>query len=224
MYQITWIMDYYSEPSLQRQHLFPKMLPLKWIWCYTEYLMGRLIWKKGLFLFLFPQRTYVLDICKNCLNEAILTNIQNICFFKALNTIFLHNMWLLLLPKRTFCDSQIGIITNFVLVLSASIKRVVCTTYYAFLCIIYITHRSDSSQVCALIWLYSSHNLPWLDFLHDRHLLFFIALDKVLFSTKKYLYFFLFLNKNICCGYSLEVPQRGTSNEYPQHMFSSRNK
>ena len=31
---------------------------------------------------------------------------------------------------------------------------------------------------------------------------------------------FLFLHKNICCGYSLEAPQRGTSNEYPQHMFS----
>ena len=34
----------------------------------------------------------------------------------------------------------------------------------------------------------------------------------------------LFLDKNICCGYSLEVPQWGTSNEYPQHMFSSRDK
>ena len=29
---------------------------------------------------------------------------------------------------------------------------------------------------------------------------------------------FLFLHKNICCGYSLEVPQRGTSNGYPQHI------
>ena len=29
----------------------------------------------------------------------------------------------------------------------------------------------------------------------------------------------LFLHKNICCGYSLEVPQRGTSNEYLQHIF-----
>ena len=36
--------------------------------------------------------------------------------------------------------------------------------------------------------------------------------------------FFLFLHKNICCGYSLEVPRRGASNEYPQHMFSWRNK
>ena len=34
------------------------------------------------------------------------------------------------------------------------------------------------------------------------------------------------LHKNICCGYSLEVPHRGwTSNEYPQHMFyGERNK
>ena len=36
--------------------------------------------------------------------------------------------------------------------------------------------------------------------------------------------FFLFLNKNICCGYSLEAPRRGASNEYPQHMFSWWNK
>ena len=35
---------------------------------------------------------------------------------------------------------------------------------------------------------------------------------------------FLFLDENICCGYSLEAPRRGASNEYPQHMFSSRNK
>ena len=50
-----------------------------------------------------------------------------------------------------------------------------------------------------------------------------IALDKALFSTKKYL-FFLFLGKNICCGYSVQAPRQGASNEYPQHMFSSRNK
>ena len=32
-------------------------------------------------------------------------------------------------------------------------------------------------------------------------------------------YFFLFLHKNICYGYSLEAPCRGASNEYTQHMF-----
>ena len=35
---------------------------------------------------------------------------------------------------------------------------------------------------------------------------------------------FLFLHENICCGYSLEAPRRGASNEYPQHTFLWRNK
>ena len=48
----------------------------------------------------------------------------------------------------------------------------------------------------------------------------FIAPDK----RGIYKIFFLFLHKNIYCGYSLEAPQTGTSNEYPQHMFSWRNK
>ena len=34
----------------------------------------------------------------------------------------------------------------------------------------------------------------------------------------------IFLHKNICCGYSLEVPRQGASDEYQQHMFSWRNK
>ena len=36
--------------------------------------------------------------------------------------------------------------------------------------------------------------------------------------------FFLFLHENICCGNSLEAPRWGASNEFPQHMFSCRNK
>ena len=35
---------------------------------------------------------------------------------------------------------------------------------------------------------------------------------------------FLFLEENICCPYSLYVPNRGASKEYPQYTFSSRNK
>ena len=34
-----------------------------------------------------------------------------------------------------------------------------------------------------------------------------------------YTFLFLFLFKNIDCGYSLEPPRRGGSNEYPQSMF-----
>ena len=40
--------------------------------------------------------------------------------------------------------------------------------------------------------------------------------------SRKVLIFILFLHKNLL-WYSLEVPHRGTSNEYPQHMFSWRN-
>ena len=36
--------------------------------------------------------------------------------------------------------------------------------------------------------------------------------------------FFLFLLQNIDCGYSVEPPRRGGSNEYPQSMFWSKNK
>ena len=35
---------------------------------------------------------------------------------------------------------------------------------------------------------------------------------------------FLYLFKNICCGYSLEAPRWGASNEYPQHMILWRNR
>ena len=36
-----------------------------------------------------------------------------------------------------------------------------------------------------------------------------------------YTLFFIFLLKNIDCGYSLEPPRRGGSNEYTQSMFSA---
>ena len=40
----------------------------------------------------------------------------------------------------------------------------------------------------------------------------------------KFLIFFHISAQNIDCGYSLEPPRRGGSNEYPQSMFLSRNK
>ena len=47
-------------------------------------------------------------------------------------------------------------------------------------------------------------------------------------TKKKYSYknpdIFQISAQNIDCGYSLELPQRGGSNEYPQSMFSSKNK
>ena len=42
--------------------------------------------------------------------------------------------------------------------------------------------------------------------------IFVSGLDKMLFNPKV-LIFFLFLHENICCGYSLEAPCRGASDE-----------
>ena len=49
-----------------------------------------------------------------------------------------------------------------------------------------------------------------------------IYLQKRNFSDIKTLIFFTFFAQNIDCGYSLEPPRRGGSNEYPQSMFLSR--
>ena len=40
----------------------------------------------------------------------------------------------------------------------------------------------------------------------------------------KFFDIFLIFDQNIDCGYTLEPPQRGGSNEYPQSMFWSKNK
>ena len=44
-----------------------------------------------------------------------------------------------------------------------------------------------------------------------------------IFRWKILIFFHIFV-QNIDCGYSLEPPRRGGSNEYPQSMFLSRNK
>ena len=44
-----------------------------------------------------------------------------------------------------------------------------------------------------------------------------------IFRLKK-VYILLIADQNIDCGYSLEPPRRGGSNEYLQSMFLSRNK
>ena len=42
------------------------------------------------------------------------------------------------------------------------------------------------------------------------------------FQLKKFDIFLIFA-QNIDCGYTLEPPRRGGSNEYPQSMFWSKN-
>ena len=51
----------------------------------------------------------------------------------------------------------------------------------------------------------------------------FIAIKKENFQQKNFDIFLIFA-QNIDCGYTLEPPRRGGSNEYPQSMFWSKNK
>ena len=52
----------------------------------------------------------------------------------------------------------------------------------------------------------------------------FLALKIENFQLKKKNDIFLIFAQNIDCGYRLEPPRRGGSNEYPQSMFWSKNK
>ena len=52
---------------------------------------------------------------------------------------------------------------------------------------------------------------------------YFTAVKKIIFKMKMFDIFLIFA-QNIDCGYTLEPPQRGGSNEYPQSMFWSKNK
>ena len=47
----------------------------------------------------------------------------------------------------------------------------------------------------------------------------FLKLSKMKIFKRKILIFFLIFAQNIDCGYTLEPPRRGGSNEYPQSMF-----
>ena len=61
-------------------------------------------------------------------------------------------------------------------------------------------------------WAFHYENTP-IQIYRKFHLL------KLKIFRKKLWYFFIFLLKNMDCGYSLEPPRRGGSNKYPQSMF-----
>ena len=61
----------------------------------------------------------------------------------------------------------------------------------------------------------------WKLKIFDRKMLiFFLYVDIFLINVD----IFLIFAQNIDCGYTLEPPRRGGSNEYPQSMFWSKNK
>ena len=53
---------------------------------------------------------------------------------------------------------------------------------------------------------------------------FFSVKIKIFHKKNRYFSLLFFFAENIDCGYMLEPPRRGSSNEYPQSMFWSKNK
>ena len=70
-----------------------------------------------------------------------------------------------------------------------------------------------------------SGGLPWHPLRKLAHAINrgFLSLKNENFQQKIFDIFLIFA-QNIDCGYTLEPPRRGGSNEYPQSMFWSKNK
>ena len=69
------------------------------------------------------------------------------------------------------------------------------------------------------IILYSPTNLPFITKTRLFKYTETFTTKKSKFSDKNFDIFFHISAQNIDCGYSLEPPRRGGSNEYPQSMF-----
>ena len=66
-----------------------------------------------------------------------------------------------------------------------------------------------------------------LDFHYENMSMQYTVIFKVVKNENfqwKFFDIFLIFAQNIDCGYTLEPPRRGGSNEYPQSMFWSKNK
>ena len=74
-----------------------------------------------------------------------------------------------------------------------------------------------------MLGLPGSSQLPALRKLAHAIYSFFLAFKMENFHQKNVDIFLIFA-QNIDCGYALEPPRRGGSNEYPQSMFWSNNK
>ena len=83
--------------------------------------------------------------------------------------------------------------------------------------IIQSQHHHKKCQKCWCCWIsFQSNKIAFLIFRKMS------SFSHKLQIRRIHIIFFLFLHENIYCGYSLEAPYWGASNEYPQHMFSWR--
>ena len=105
------------------QHLFPKMLPLKWICCCKESLMYRMICKNPLFYSYFL-REHTFWIFVRIASVRRLQQISKTCVAWSFNAIFLHNFSLTVTSWAKVSWHSKCHIMNFVVVSSVGIKRI----------------------------------------------------------------------------------------------------
>ena len=81
----------------------------------------------------------------------------------------------------------------------------------------------NCTRRCYCMFSQTSSNIGF-EYSHYENLpMIFIAIKMKNFQQKNFDIFLIFA-QNIYCGYTLEPPRRGGSNEYPQSMFWRKNK
>ena len=82
---------------------------------------------------------------------------------------------------------------------------------------------SISSSIKVILFKMCAFSIPYITKTRLFKYIEKISTKKTIFQLKKS-DIFRIPAQNIDCGYSLEPPRRGGSNEYPQSMFLNRNK
>ena len=82
--------------------------------------------------------------------------------------------------------------------------------------------QTVQTQISLLLKSLSDQGLPYENMPIQIYIKFHVQKLKI-FRYKNLIFFHIY-TQNIDCGYLLELPQWGSSNEYPQSMFLSNNK
>ena len=106
----------------------------------------------------------------------------------------------------------------------AAMSENVPSESFRHVCIMYLHSLSRVFSTWRELLIIESTTSPfiWVTSLDCFFFFFFFSYPQIRGGI--HILFFLFLDENICFGYSLEMPRQGASNEYPQHMFLPINK
>ena len=108
--------------------------------------------------------------------------------------------------------------------------KIVCNIHVKYQALLYLKNTKKQKAFCLSLYFRENKILhfKWNRFHYENKPIqiywTFYHKKNEHFRIKKNSDIFHISAQNIDCGYSLEPPRRGGSNEYPQSMFLSRNK